>query len=290
MTLQPRLSVVVPTFDNLDVLKRCLDSWQQYADGLPVELVVIEDGCHDETPAYLDAMAGSRWGRRHLRWFHEEDAHELRCTNRGFAEGRAPLLMPWQDDMFVRARWFVTELIDTFDAYADLGLLSLSRGLNLFPADGEIDSWEALVDWSRLRSTIGTGLGNWFRLQEVDSVMRPWVVRRTCLDRAGALDEAFVPTEWDEADLCHRIRQAGWKVATHGYERLGGYLHLGSSTLGELSDAYTTRVLRNGLLFHERWDAMIAETHARHRVRWRRRASLAGYTQTLAQMVRRAMS
>ena len=47
-----------------------------------------------------------------------------------------------------------------------------------------------------------------------------------------------MPTEWDEADLAYRIREAGWKVATCGYERLGAYEHLGSSTLGELSDAY----------------------------------------------------
>ena len=38
-------------------------------------------------------------------------------------------------------------------------------------------------------------------------------------------------TEWDEADLCFRIREAGWKIATHGYERAGAYDHLGSSTL-----------------------------------------------------------
>ncbi len=64
-----------------------------------------------------------------------------------------------------------------------------------------------------------------------------------------------MPTEWDEADLAYRIRAAGWKVATCGYERLGGYEHLGSSTLGDLSDAYKARVLKNGLLFHERWAA-----------------------------------
>ena len=66
-----------------------------------------------------------------------------------------------------------------------------------------------------------------------------------------------MPTEWDEADLAYRIREAGWKIATCGYERLGGYEHLGSSTLGELSDAYKARVLKNGLLFHQRWSHLV---------------------------------
>src|SRR3989304_5323738 len=96
----------------------------------------------------------------------------------------------------------------------------------------------------RLESPLGPPPFNWVRLQEVDSVIRPWIVRRECIDRVGPLDEVFVPTEWDEVDLGFRLRAAGWKVATCGYERLGGYQHLGSSTLGALSDAYKARVLR----------------------------------------------
>ena len=103
--------------------------------------------------------------------------------------------------MFLRCRWLVPELVATFSAYPDLGLLSLSRGLNCYPVDDPIDTWEDLVDWRRLESTIGSRPLNWFRLQEVDAVLRPWVVRRASLETVGLLDERFVPTEWDEADL-----------------------------------------------------------------------------------------
>src|SRR4030095_1265160 len=117
-----------------------------------------------------------------------------------------------------------------FAGCAALGFLSRSRGLNCLPVAGPIDTWDDLIDWRRLQSTIGPGPGNWFRLQEVDVVIRPWGVRRDVIDRVGLLDEAFRPTEWDEADLAYRIRQAGSKVATCGYERLGGDFHLGSTT------------------------------------------------------------
>jgi GT2 family glycosyltransferase len=146
-----------------------------------------------------------------------------------------------------------------------------------------------LIDWRRLQSTIGPGPGNWFRLQEVDIVIRPWIVRRPCLDRVGPLDEAFRPTEWDEADLAYRIRQAGWKVATCGYERLGGYYHLGSTTIGARPSAkYLDGVLRNGRLFHERWDAVIAREHPRARRTWTRRATVSGWGATVAAMTRAA--
>ena len=259
--------------------------WQMFGRIGQIEILVIEDGCRDNTQDYLRSLAETDWGRRQVRWFHENDVNELRCNNRGFAESKAPLLLVWQDDMFLRCDWFVDELIATFAAYPEVGLLSLSRGLNCYPLDEPIAEWEDLLDWRRLESTIGKAPLNWLRLQEVDIVVRPWVIRRECLDRVGYLDEAFCPHEWDEADLCFRIRQAGWKVATHGYERLGYYVHLGSTTIGKsFTDAYKAQVLRNGLLFHERWGAVIRTDSARPRRVWRRRAGAGGWWWTVRRM------
>jgi glycosyltransferase involved in cell wall biosynthesis len=279
-----QLTIVIPTFNNQAVLRECLSRWQRFG-GEDLEVIVIEDGCKDGTPALLDEIAARPWGQQHLRWMHEEDAHELRCTNRGIAAARGDLVMAWQDDMFLHVPWLVPELHATFEAYPDLGMLSLSRGLNCLPLEGPIQRWEDLIDWRRLQSTIGPAPRNWFRLQEVDIVIRPWVVRRTCVDRVGPLDEAFRPTEWDEADLACRIREAGWKVATCGYERLRAYAHLGSTTIGARpSPSYLEKVLRNGRLFHQRWDAMIAQEYGRSRRTWPRRATFSGWVATARQM------
>jgi glycosyltransferase involved in cell wall biosynthesis len=284
----PALSIVTPTFNNEAVLRRSLEGWQRFG-GDRIEVIVIEDGCRDGTAAYLGEQAATPWGRRHLRWVHEDDAHELRSTNRGLEMARAPLVAAWQDDMFVEATWFVPELLAQFDAYQDLGMLVLSRGLTLHPCADPVERWEDLFDWRRLRSTIGPGPWNWIRLQEVDAVIRPWVVRRACLERVGLLDETFRPTEWDEADLAFRIREAGWRVAAHGYERLGAYTHLGSTTIGTPSEKYKASVLRNGRIFHERWDATIARTHARTRRTWMRKPTAAGWLATAARMARRGL-
>jgi hypothetical protein len=268
------LSVVIPTFNNETILRRTIESWETNADGAAVEVIVVEDGCRDGTPQYLADAMRRPWGQTHLRSIHMDDAHELRCTNAGFRIARGALVMAWQDDMFLKARWLVDELTEVFDRHPDVGLLGLSRGLDMFPVAEPIERWEDLQDWRRLRSTIGPFPWNWLRIQEVDSTIRPWVIRRACFERVGLLDEAFVPTEWDEADLAFRVRAAGWKVATCGYERLGAYRHVGSSTLGALSDAYKAKVLRNGRLFHERWDPEIVRTHSRKRATWVRPMSL----------------
>ncbi len=285
----PSITVVIPTFNNVEVLRTCLEQWRLLG-GADVELVVVEDGCSDGTAALLEEVAATPWGARQLRWIHEDNAHELRCTNAGMALARGTLVMAWQDDMFLRGRWLVPELVRTFAAYPEIGLISLSRGLDCIPLDEPVETWQQLVDWRRLRSTIGPAPANWWRLQEVDIVIRPWILRRACLERVGALDEAFRPTEWDEADLACRIRKAGWRVATSGFERLGAYYHLGSTTLSRApSSPHQAKVLRNGQLFHARWDDTIKAEYGRPRRHWRRRAGAAGWVATAERMIATAV-
>ena len=286
----PELSVVVATHDNLSMLRRCLDGWRAHAAALPVEIVVVDDGCTDGTTEFLREMEATEWGQAHLYSVRAENVHELACTNLGLAAARAPLVMSWHDDMFLQAGWFVPELLATFRAYPDIGLLSLSRGLIFPPAPGLPETWEESVDWSRVQSTIGPAPLNWARIYEVDGVMRPWVVRASCVDRVGPLDEAFRPTEWDEADFCYRIRAAGWKVATHGYERDAAYVHAVSSTYGRNPAAHRMAIgLRNARLFFERWGDQIRAEGGRPRESWRRRASPAAWLAAAKQMARHAV-
>jgi GT2 family glycosyltransferase len=284
----PLFSVVIPTHNNLEVLKECLAGWRQHGDGASVELLVIEDGCSDGTADFLRAQAETPWGVRHLRWFHEDDVHELNCDNRGFREARGQYFLIWHDDMYLRAQWLLPELERSLRAHPDIGLISLSRGLICHQADGAIDTSEDLLDWKRLESTIGTAPLNWFCFSEVDIVVRPWVVRRECLDKVGPLDTAFFPNEWDEADLCFRLRQGGWKVATHGYEREGAYVHLLSATMSKTPSARLKAIaLRNGKLFHERWDAQISLRQGHRAQRWGRRFAGGSFGNLLRSMLRR---
>lgn len=283
----PELSVVIATHDNLPTLQQALESWRALAADQPVELLVVEDGCTDGTAEYLSALAAKGWDGPPLRVLHEDDAHELVCTNRGFSEARAPLVLSWHDDMFLRTRWFVPELLDTFRAYDDIGVLALSRGLTFAPVPAPVATWDDTVDWRRMQSTLGPAPLNWARLHEVDGVMRPWVVRMECIRRVGPLDPAFRPTEWDESDLCFRIRHAGWRVATHGFERDGAYVHQLSTTYGRTPSARRQEIgLRNGRLFYDRWSDAIASGHGRARKTWLRRASAAGWASTARQVAR----
>ena len=71
------LSVVIPTFNNETILRRAIESWHTFAETSSIEVIVVEDGCRDGTRSVLDEVSDTAWGRKHFRWIHMEDAHEL---------------------------------------------------------------------------------------------------------------------------------------------------------------------------------------------------------------------
>ena len=208
----PALSVAMPTFNNEAVLRRAVDGWRRFG-GDGVELIVVEDGCGDGTVRYLEQVAATEWGRAQFSWVHEEDAHELRCTNRGFRE-RAARCGGVADDSSAGA-WCVPKSARRSTRIRDRevclspGLCCLLRTIDRTMEDLRLEP---------LQSTTA-GPGNWARLQEVDAVMRPWIVRRDVSSPSGA--RRSVPAGgMGRADP----RSASAKpaaLANHGYERLG---------------------------------------------------------------------
>jgi hypothetical protein len=137
------------------VLRECLSRWQRFG-GEGLDVIVIEDGCKDGTPALLDQIGANTVGRRHLRWIHEEDAHELRCTNRG-SQLRA-VIWSWRGRTTVPARAVAgSGVARHIRRVPGLGDAQSQPRLNCLPLEEPLERWEDLIDWRRLQSTIGRG-------------------------------------------------------------------------------------------------------------------------------------
>ena len=158
----------MPTFNNDAVLRAVLDGWQRFG-GDDIELIVVEDGCRDGTPATSTRAATRRPGAASTCGGSTRTTRTSCGARTRLSRSRAAqLLMAWQDDMFLRCRWLVPELCATFARLSGIGLISLSRGLNCLPLDEPIETLggsrrlaAAAEHDRRRRPATGSGCRKW---------------------------------------------------------------------------------------------------------------------------------
>jgi GT2 family glycosyltransferase len=77
------------------------------------------------------------------------------------------------------------------------------------------------------------------------------------LEKYGGFDEAFHPVQFEDFDLCYRLREAGYKaIYTPNVEM---YHFESVTTQGTPTIRNQAVVIRNGLLFQKRWQHMFTQ-------------------------------
>ena len=75
-------SVIIPTHNNLLLLKKCVNSWLASINS-KLEIIVIEDGCNDGTQEWLLGL-----NRDAVKWCHTENVFETLACNEGMKIAR----------------------------------------------------------------------------------------------------------------------------------------------------------------------------------------------------------
>lgn len=147
-TAGPAITVAVCTRDRAQLLPDCLAAVQaqlEPAGGL--EVVVVDDGSVDATPAVLTAMARSD---RRIRWFCQRPRGLSAARNTALALAKAPLVVFIDDDARPREGW----LLAVMAPFADPAV-SVVGGpvLPVWPG-GRTPIWlpPALVDYYSVRN------------------------------------------------------------------------------------------------------------------------------------------
>jgi len=98
---QPLFSVVIPTYDRLDVLGEVLQAIEQQQQAPPFEIVVVDDGSRDGTGAWL---AERPWGVP-ARVLSQPNGGPAAARNRGVAAARGRWVAFLGDDTVPSAGW-----------------------------------------------------------------------------------------------------------------------------------------------------------------------------------------
>jgi GT2 family glycosyltransferase len=212
----PRLAVVVVSFEARDTLLAGLDALRAHAS-IPLELVVVDNASRDGS---ADAVR-----ERHpeaLVIANAENVGFARACNQGWRASRAPHVLFLNPDAEVTPG-AVETLVGLLEARPAVGAagprtrgsdgtIQVSTGPDLTPR-AEIRQRRLVRGVARREARALAAV----EALHADEHEPAWVsgsclvARRTALEAVGGFDERFFLYE-EDADLCRRLREAGWRV------------------------------------------------------------------------------
>jgi GT2 family glycosyltransferase len=223
------VSIIIPLWKSETVIKDQIKSWDLSNDGLKKEIIYVDDGCpHNSKLAVIEA-----WKERHSVHVGKiicipSNAGFGRACNAGAKEATGDYLIFLNSDTVTTPDW-VKPMIDVFedDEVGMVGNLQMKEGGQW---DGTIDSAGSEWNWQTMHfEHIGR---NVYHRQHIPS---PWklkdapkdavefgeremvtgccfAIRSELFEYLGGFDHNYRIGYWEDADLCMRVREAGFKI------------------------------------------------------------------------------
>jgi GT2 family glycosyltransferase len=210
MNRERSVAVVIPSWNSLALLPRCLDSLR--SQGVELEVLVLDNGSSDGTVAYLE-----REGVAHLGL--PENVGFARAMNLGVARVRAEAVLALNADTVVEPG-AVAALLGALEGDSSLGgvqprILQLEEGERDAERARLYSAGQALTADGRAVE-LGAGEEQSPRSRERREVFgvcgAACLLRRELFDRLGGYDERYFAF-YEDVDLNVRARTAGWRFA-----------------------------------------------------------------------------
>ncbi|MCQ8239542.1 glycosyltransferase [Rhizosaccharibacter radicis] len=254
----PRVSVLIPTCDQPELLEACLEGLLERTDYPDIEILVADNG--SRTGEGRQMLRRLKRNPR-LRVFEDpEPFNWSRLNNRLAAEATGEVLVLLNDDTEVVGRDWLRELVRQVSR-PGVGI----AGARLLYPDESLQHGGVVLDDLGATHVLRSAreeepgyMGQLAMVRDLSAVTGACLaVRRETLDAVGGLDEAF-PLACNDIDLCLRARRAGWRVVWTPHavlQHVDGASRGHDRKVGEIGRAW--RDLRR---LHDRWgDAMDAD-------------------------------
>ncbi len=210
------IAIIVPTWNNVPYLYRCLESLYRFTPEPAWRLLVIDNGSTDDTPEYLEEKiewvksSGSANFLQVIR--NEENLGFIRATNQGLQQlhaGEHALLLN-DDTQLVDPHWLARLAANLRDEVGAVG-----------PVSNFVMGLQSMSYSDRLPSAHFTNLLIGFCM----------LLRADAVARVGLLDERFGLGGNDDLDYCIRLSEAGFALRV---ERSAFVFHYGAKSISRI--------------------------------------------------------
>ncbi|MCY9668244.1 glycosyltransferase family 2 protein [Paenibacillus alginolyticus] len=232
-----QVSIVIPTFNGLPLLKECVASIRSHTS-VPFEIIVVDNGSQDGTLEYC---------------YRERLKLVSIPVNRGFpaacnfglriATGNALMLL--NNDTIVTPNW-LDNLMRCLYSSEDIGMVGPVT--NYASGKQQIqEPFTNIADMAAKYNNVDTSL--WQETERLVGICL--LFKREMLDKVGLMDERFSPGHFEDDDLCYRARLAGYRLLITGDCFI---FHHGSASFSKKSQEAVQGLLQqNRQKFIDKW-------------------------------------
>ncbi|HBC86274.1 MAG TPA: hypothetical protein DCZ94_04895 [Lentisphaeria bacterium] len=272
MPAMPKISVVILSHNKIDYTRTCIHSLlsTDYPDW---ELVIIDNGSTDGTAEWLKEFQEEAENHNvHVQLiFNSGNIGCSTARNQGIKASTGELIAFCDNDIALRNRSWLKVMAEDLQA-SDIGMVGPKLIYPFEPYD--IQCAGAAVTKSGRIQFIGRGEKRNDLLYNVRKEVQCLIsaccmTKKSILDKLGGFDEIFNPVEYEDIDLCYRIRSQGFKIL---YEPAVEMYHFENvTTEGTESLPNTYLIVKHSLIFKERWKSMFEKEQGppEKAARWR---------------------
>src|SRR5437588_978351 len=246
----PKVSIVIPVFNQIPVTLACLKSILRYPPEVSYEVILVDDCSDQETKRCLREIDGLRVIS------NESNQGFLHSSNRGAAAARGEYLLFLNNDTEVTAGW-LDALLRVFDLREDAGLV----GAKLIFPDGRLQEAGGIM-W---RDASGVNYGKWDDpdkpeynyLREVDYCSGACLlIQKSFFEKLGRFDPIYAPAYYEDTDLAFKVRKRHRKVY---YQPFSIVVHHEGQTSGTSTESGAKSYqLVNQAKFQAKWEKTLS--------------------------------
>ncbi|MGB9697807.1 MAG: glycosyltransferase [Thermodesulfobacteriota bacterium] len=279
------ISIIIPMHNQFKYTKKCLESLFNYTD-VPFELIIVNNGCTDETPEYLKAIREGRQSIAGWKFFAEENGEikekrfggkrknkKKKATkyfyckrfkiisndknmgfaagnNRGIAEAKGDYILLLNNDVVVTPGW-LKRMLNIAERKSEIGIIGpmsnyVSGPQLLEDVKYNIHTLEGLNEFAIQYAQKNQGRARQF-WRVVGFCM---LIKKAVIEKIGGLDERYGIGNFEDDDFSIRARLAGFEswIAEDSYVH-----HFGNRTFIGESIEYSESLKRNWEIFKKKW-------------------------------------
>jgi len=241
----PIASIIILTYDNLDLTRQCLESIFEKTGRPDFEVIIVDNASTDDTPEYLQLLAA---GQSNVRLVLNTENTGFACgNNQGAALAEGDYIVFLNNDTVVTRGWLEGLIGYLQDPVVGMvGPVTNSSG-NESRIRVDYRGLEGMEEFAERYTQAHAGEGF-----EIDMLAFMCVaLRRLVWEEIGPLDERFRRGMFEDDDYALRLKQAGYKILCaedvfiHHWGS-ASFMKLGQTTYRQLFE-------ENRRKFEEKW-------------------------------------